>query len=88
MLADFYTTWTGFHIDGCATVWTVALRRGILKWKKECATISLGIIFHSIAFSQPSSHDTVPLSVFLNKKILKGKANKVLKWLPASKFFS
>jgi hypothetical protein len=25
---------TGFYIDGCATVWTIALRRAIFKRKK------------------------------------------------------
>jgi hypothetical protein len=52
--------WTGFYIVGCTTVRTVALRRPIYKWKKGFATISLGLIYHSMALSQPPSGDTVP----------------------------
>jgi hypothetical protein len=34
----------------------------IFKWKEGFATNSLGIIYHSIALSQPPSRDTVPLN--------------------------
>jgi hypothetical protein len=54
---------TGFYIDGCATLWTVALQQAIFKQKKRFTTISLGIIYHSIALSQPPSRDTVPFKL-------------------------
>jgi hypothetical protein len=50
------------YIIGCATVWTVALRRTIFKWKKGFATIILGLIYYSMVVSQPPFHDTVPYS--------------------------
>jgi hypothetical protein len=58
---------TGFKIDKCATVRSVVLRQAIFKRKKGFATISLGLIYHSMVLSQPPSHDTVPLS--LRRKI-------------------
>jgi hypothetical protein len=39
---------TGFYIDECATVQTVALKRPIFKWKKGFATISLGLPLHGL----------------------------------------
>jgi hypothetical protein len=50
-----------FYIDECATVRTVALKRPFFKRKKGFATISLGLIYHSMVSSQPPSRDTVPL---------------------------
>jgi hypothetical protein len=38
---------TGFYIDGCATVWILALRWVIFKQKEGFAPISLGLIYHS-----------------------------------------
>jgi hypothetical protein len=52
---------SGFYIDGCTTVRTVALSRANLKWKTGFATISSGQIYHSMVLSQPPSCDTVPL---------------------------
>jgi hypothetical protein len=46
----------------CATRRAVALRRRIFKPKKGFANLSLGLIYHSKALSQPPSRDTVPLS--------------------------
>jgi hypothetical protein len=43
--------WTGFYIDGCITVRTVALRRAIFKRIKGFTTITLGLIYHSMALS-------------------------------------
>jgi hypothetical protein len=46
---------TGFDIDGCATVPTVVLRWSIFKWEKGFTTISLGLIYHFMALSEPPS---------------------------------
>jgi hypothetical protein len=51
-----------FNIDGCATLWTVALKRPIFKWKKGFANISLGLNYCSMCSSWPWSRDTVPLN--------------------------
>jgi hypothetical protein len=53
---------SSFHINGCSTVWTVALRRLIFKRKKGFATISLILIYHSIP--QLPFCDTFPLTSF------------------------
>jgi hypothetical protein len=50
-------------MDALPTVRTVDLRRAIFKRKKEITTIFLGLIYHSMALSQPQSRDTVPLSI-------------------------
>jgi hypothetical protein len=52
---------TGFYIDKCATIRTVALRQTIFKQKKGFATISLGLICHSLVLSQLPSRGTVPI---------------------------
>jgi hypothetical protein len=49
------------HIDGCAARRAVALKRPIFKRKKGFANLSLGLIYHSKAFPQPPSRDTIPL---------------------------
>jgi hypothetical protein len=48
----------------------IALRWVIFKRKKGFATISLGIIYQSIALSEPPSCDTVPLSCGLRSEYL------------------
>jgi hypothetical protein len=53
--------WISFHIDGCGTLRTVALRRPIFKQKKGFATISLGLNYCSMGSSHSLSRDTVPL---------------------------
>jgi hypothetical protein len=50
---------TGFYIDVCATVWTVALRWAIFKRKKGFATISLRLNYCSMG---SFCHDLVRLS--------------------------
>jgi hypothetical protein len=54
-----WDTW--FYIYGSTAQWTVALKRPIFKQKKGFANLSLGLIYYSIASSQPPSRDTVPL---------------------------
>jgi hypothetical protein len=55
-----------FNIDGCTTLWTVALKQPIFKRKKGFANISLGLNYCSMGSSWPWSRDTVPLN-FINK---------------------
>jgi hypothetical protein len=57
---------TCFYIDGCATRRAVALRRRIFKQKKGFANLSLGLNYHSKAFPQPPSRDTVPLRQYVD----------------------
>jgi hypothetical protein len=45
-----------FNIDGCATLWTVALKRRFLNEKRN-----LGLDYCSMGSSFPRSRDTVPL---------------------------
>jgi hypothetical protein len=47
--------------DGCANRRGVALIRPIFKRKNGFANLSLGLIYHSKALPQPTSHDTIPL---------------------------
>jgi hypothetical protein len=54
---------TGFYIDGCGTLQTVALRWTIFKPKKGSVTISLGLNYCSLDLSQPLFRDTVPVNV-------------------------
>jgi hypothetical protein len=56
---------TRFYIDGCATRQAVALRQRIFKRKKGFANISLGLIYHSKALSQPPSRNTIPLTIIV-----------------------
>jgi hypothetical protein len=53
-----------FNIDGCATLWTVALKRPIFKRKKKFANICLN--YCSMGSSWPRSRDTVPLTPVLD----------------------
>jgi hypothetical protein len=55
---------TSFYINGCVTLWTVALRRQIFKQKKGFATISLGLKYCSMGSTQSPSCDTVPLAAY------------------------
>jgi hypothetical protein len=54
-----------FNINGCATLWTIALKWPIFKRKKGFANISLGLNYCSMGTSWPRSHDTVPLIHFI-----------------------
>jgi hypothetical protein len=58
-----------FYIYECTAQWTVALKRSIFKRKKGFANLNLGLIYNSIASSQPPSRDTVPLSHVLQADI-------------------
>jgi hypothetical protein len=52
-----------FYIeDALLYVQAVALIRAIFKRKKVFTTISLGLIYHYMAISQPPSRETVPLT--------------------------
>jgi hypothetical protein len=62
-----WISWISFHIDGCGTLRTVALRRPIFRQKKGSAAISLGLNFCSMGSSHSLSRDTVPLTVSVNK---------------------
>jgi hypothetical protein len=55
-----------FNINGCATLWTVALKRPIFKRKKGFATISLRLNNCTMGSSWPRSRDTVPLITYCN----------------------
>jgi hypothetical protein len=62
-LSKIHCIWrTCFYIDGCATVRTVALKWPILKQRKGCATVRLGLNYCYMGSSQPPSRDTVPLT--------------------------
>jgi hypothetical protein len=50
-----------FNIDGCATLWTIALKRPFFKRKKGFANISLGLNYCSMGSSWPRFRDTGPL---------------------------
>jgi hypothetical protein len=52
-----------FNIDGCATLWTITLKRPIFKQKKGFANISLGLNYCSMGSCWPRSRDTVPLVI-------------------------
>jgi hypothetical protein len=54
-----------FNIDGCAILWTVALKRPIFKQKKGFANISLGLNYCSMGSSWQRSRDTVPLTRYI-----------------------
>jgi hypothetical protein len=53
------------YIDGCVTLWPVALRHPIFKQKKRSMTFSLGLNYNSMVLYQLQSRDTVSLSIGL-----------------------
>jgi hypothetical protein len=55
-------------IYGSTAQRTVALKRPIFKREKGFANLNLGLIYYSVASSQPSSRDTVPLNEFKSNK--------------------
>jgi hypothetical protein len=65
-----------FYVDGCATI---ALRQVIFKRKKGLATISLGLIYHSLVVSHTPCCDTVPLGFVHCKRIAQAQAPLTLR---------